>query len=97
MNALESHMDKRNCLDMLAYLLCDKNLAHELGSNCINLNIKLCKEILEDLKIQAEQWQVETLEEFDYGVISIKCQEMASLFFLEKRLEMIEQLLTKKP
>ena len=90
-------MDKRNCLDMLAYLLCDKNLAHELGSNCINLNIKLCKEILEDLKIQAEQWQVETLEEFDYGVISIKCQEMASLFFLEKRLEMIEQLLTKKP
>jgi len=95
-NALESHMDKRNCLDMLAYLLCDKNLAHELGSNCVNLNIKLCKEILEDLKIQAEQWQVETQEEFDYGVISIKCQEMASLFFLEKRLEMIEQLLTKK-
>ena len=96
MNALESHMDKRNCLDMLAYLLCDKNLTHELGSNCVNLNIKLCKEILEDLKIQAEQWQVETQEEFDYGVISIKCQEMASLFFLEKRLEMIEQLLTKK-
>ena len=82
---------------MLAYLLCDKNLVDELGSNCVNLNIKLCKEILEDLKIQAEQWQVETLEEFDYGVISIKCQEMASLFFLEKRLEMIEQLLTKKP
>lgn len=90
-------MDKRNCLDMLAYLLCDKNLAHELGSKCVNLNIKLCKEILEDLKIQAKQWQVETQEEFDYGVISIKCQEMASLFFLEKRLEMIEQLLVKKP
>ena len=82
---------------MLAYLLCDKNLAHELGSNCVNLNIKLCKEILEDLKIQAKKWQVEPQDEFDYGVISIKCQELASLFFLEKRLEMIEQLLTKKP
>ncbi len=82
---------------MLAYLLCDENLTYELGSNCIDLNIKLYKEILEDLKKQAEQWQVEPLDEFDFGVISIKCQEMASLFFLEKRLEMIEQLLTKKP
>ncbi len=81
---------------MLAYLLCDENFAYELGSNCIDLNIKLYKEILEDLKKQAEQWQVEPLDEFDFGVISIKCQEMASLFFLEKRLEMIEQLLTKK-
>ncbi len=97
MNALERHMDKRNCLDMLAYLLCDKNLEYELGSNCVDLNIKLYKEILEDLKKQAEQWQVEPLDEFDFGVISIKCQEMASLFFLEKRLEMIEQFLAKKP
>jgi len=96
-NTLENHMDKRNCLDMLAYLLCDENLAHELGANCIDLNVKLYKEILEDLKKQAEQWQVESQEEFDYGVISIKCQEMASLFFLEKRLEMIEHLLAKKP
>lgn len=95
MKALENHIDKRNCLDMLAYLLCDNNLAQELGSNCIDLNIKLCKEILESLKLEAEQWQVEPKDELDFGIISIKCQQMASLFFLEKRLEMIKQLLAK--
>ncbi len=40
---------------MLAYLLCDEKLIHELGSNCIDLSIKLNKEILENLKKQAEQ------------------------------------------
>ena len=96
MNALERYMDKRNCLDMLAYLLCDENLAHELGYNCIDLSIKLYKEILNELKKEAEQWGNEPSPRNNFGVICVECQELASLFFLEKRLEMIEQNLTKK-
>ncbi len=95
MNALDRYMDKRNCLDLLAYLLCDENLTHELGSNCIDLSIKLYKEILEDLKKQAGQWKNESSKRNNFGLVCIECQELASLFFLEKRLEMIEQDLIK--
>ena len=97
MHALDRYMDKRNCLDMLAYLLCDNNLAHELDPNCIDLSIRLYKEILDDLKKQAEQWENEPSARDNFGLICFECQELASLFFLEKRLEKIEHNLTEKP
>ncbi len=96
MDALDSNMDKKYLLDMLAYLLWDDKTAHEFGFLHINLCKKIYKEILEELKRQAAHWQNSSPGRNDFGTINLECQDLGNLFFLEKRLEMIEERIAKR-
>ncbi len=96
MEALESNMDKKNLLDMLAYLLWDEKTALELGDYHIKFGKKLYKEILAELKNQAAYWQNTSPSRFDFGTLNLGCQDLGNLFSLEKRLEMLEQRLAER-
>lgn len=96
MEALESSMDKKNLLDMLAYLLWEESTARELSEHHIKFGKKLYKEILAELKIQAAYWQNTSPSRFDFGTLNLGCQDLSNLFFLEKRLEMLERRLAER-
>lgn len=93
MNSLESNMDKKHLLDMLAYLLWEESAACELSVFHIDFGKRLYKEILADLKKQADHWQNSSTHRDDFGTINLECQDLGNLFFLEKRLEKIEERL----
>ncbi len=92
MNALDCNLSKKNLLDLLAYVLWEENAAHELSSFHLRFGQRLYKEILQELKSQARQWQTSAYRD-SFGNINLECQDLGDLFFLEKRLEMIEQRL----
>lgn len=96
MEALDSNMDKKYLLDVLAYFLWEEKTACELGFLYIRLCKRLYKEILEELKKEAALWQDSSPYRDDFGTINRKCQDIGDLFFLEKRLEMLEQRLAEK-
>lgn len=95
MDALESNLDKKYLLDLLAYLLWEEKTAHELSFSHINLCKRLYQEILQELKNQAAHWKNSSHQD-DFGAINLQCQDLGNLFFLEKRLELIEERLASK-
>ncbi len=95
MNILDSKLEKKHMLDMLAFLLWEEKTAYELSPFHIKLGKKLYKEILADLKSQAAYWHVTTPDRYDFGTLNIGCQDLGDLHFLEKRLELIEQKFTE--
>lgn len=91
MDILESKAEKRNLLDMLAILLWEEKTVRELDLYQIKLGKRLYTEILADLKNEAAYWQVTAPEHYDVGTLNIGCRSLSDLYFLEKRLELIEQ------
>ncbi len=91
MDALDTRSEKMHLLDMLAFLLWEEKTSHELSPFHIQLGKKLYKNILDELKSQAAYWHVTAPDRYDYGTLNIGCQYLSSLYFLEKRLELIEQ------
>lgn len=95
MYALDCNLNKKNLLDLLAYVLWEENTANELSDFHIRFGQRLYKEILQELKGQAQQWRNSTYQD-SFGDINLECQDLGNLFFLEKRLEMIEQRLEER-
>lgn len=75
----------------MAYLLCDHSLAYELGHSHVNLCLKLYKEVLAELKNDLEQDLTIASGLDDFAMISLECREWADLFYMEKKLELIEE------
>lgn|GEM_PF-1245000 len=91
MNVLDSKIDKRYFLDIMAYLLCDQSFAYDLGHSHLNLCLKLYKEVLARLKNHLEQDLAIAGGLDDFNMISLECRELADLFYMEKQLELIEE------
>ncbi len=91
MIVLDSKIDKRYFLDIMAYLFCDQSFAYELGHSHVKLCLKLYKEVLAELKKQLEQDLTIAGGLDDFAMISLECRELAELFYLEKKLELIEE------
>lgn len=91
LKVLDSKIDKRFFLDIMAYLLCDQSLAYELGHSHLNLCLKLYKEVLAVLRNQLEQDLTVAGGLDDFAMISLECRELADLFYMEKKLELIEE------
>jgi hypothetical protein len=91
MDALNSNVEKKNLLDMLALLLWEEKTAHELSPYHIKFGKKLYKEILADLKSRAAYWRETSPDRYDFGTLNMGCRDLSDLYFLEKRLELIEQ------
>ena len=91
LRVLDGKIDKRYFLDMMAYLLCDQSFAYELGHSHVNLCLKLYKEVLAELKNQLEQDLTIAGGLDDFAMISLECRELADLFCMEKKLELIEE------
>lgn len=91
MNILESKSEKLSLLDMLAVLLWEEKIVRELSPYQIKLGKRLYTEILADLKNQAAYWHVTAPDHYDFGTLNIGCRDLSNLYFLEKRLELIEQ------
>lgn len=96
MDALNSNADKKHLLDMLAFLLWEEKTTHELSPFHIKFGKKLYKELLAELKSQAAYWQNASPSRFDFGTLNIGCQELGTLYSLEKRLEMLERRLAER-
>jgi len=92
---LDSDVDKKSLLDILAYLLWEEKATNELSMFHIDFTKSLYKKILEEIKRQVEQWQDSSYRD-DFSSINLECRDMSDLFFLEKRLEKIEQILTER-
>jgi hypothetical protein len=93
MDALNSNVEKKHLLDMLALLLWEEKTAHELSPFHIKFGKRLYKEILLNLKSQTEYWQSTSPDRYDFGTLNMGCRDLSDLYFLEKRLELIEQRL----
>jgi len=91
LRVLDSKIDKRYFLDIMAYLLCDQSFAYELGHSHVNLCLKLYKEVLGELKSHLEQDLTIAGGLDDFAMISLECRELAELFYMEKKLELIEE------
>jgi len=91
LKTLDSKIDKRYFLDIMAYLLCDQSLAYELGHSHVNLCLKLYKEVLAELKNHLEQDLTIASGLDDFAMLSLECRELADLFYVEKKLELIEE------
>jgi len=95
MDVLDSKSEKIHLLDMLAILLWEEKTARELSPYQIKLGKRLYTEILADLKNQAAYWHVTAPDHYDFGTLNIGCRSLSELYFLEKRLELIEQKYAK--
>lgn len=83
--------EKRNLLELLAYLLCEQSIAFELGYGYIGFGLKLYRKTLEDLKEQRRNYENNSSCRNSFAVISAESRELAELFYAEKILEMIEK------
>ena len=92
MDALDSNVDKKHLLDILALLLWEGNTTLEVSSFDTRFMKRLYKEILVDLKSQIE---CRHSAPDDYETLSMKCRDLSDLYFLEKRLELIEEKFVK--
>ncbi len=95
MYVLSGNIDKRHLLDMIAYLLWQEETEHELSNSHIKFGKKLYREVLNTLKDEAQQWKNSKYKN-EFGDINLECQDLGNLFFLEKRLERLEQRLVEK-
>jgi hypothetical protein len=95
MNVLNCNVDKKHLLDMLALLLWGEKTSHELSPFYVKFGKRLYKEILADLKNQIAYRQNISLNNYDFCALNMKCQDLSDLYFLEKRLELIEQKLAE--
>jgi len=93
MRALEGRMEKRLLLDMLAYLLWNKDTLYELSPHHLRFGKKLYAEVLNELKEEAE---LDSINVRAFGLMNMECEEVGKIYFQEKRLEAIEQLLEKR-
>jgi hypothetical protein len=91
MDALNCNAGKKYLLDMLALLLWEEKTAHELSPFHIKFGKRLYKEILTDLKSRAAYWQETSPDRYDFGTLNMGCRDLSDLYFLEKRLELIDQ------
>jgi len=88
------NIDKKSLLDILAYILWDEQMVNELGTCHIDLSERLYKEILSELRGQAEQHSVSCSDAFT--TINLKCRSLGTLFYLEKRLEILKERLAER-
>lgn len=95
MDALNSNVNKMHLLDMLALLLWEEKTFHELSPFHIKFGKRLYKEILADLKSRAAYWQNASPNSYDFDTLNMGCRNLSDLYFLEKRLELIEQRLAE--
>ena len=95
MEALNRNVDKKHLLDMLALLLWEEKTLYELSPFHIQLGKRLYKEILADLKSRVAYWQNTSSDRCDFGTLNTGCRDLSDLYFLEKRLELIEQRLAE--
>ena len=92
MDTLSCNVDKKQLLDILALLLWGEKDS-EISPFDIKFVKRLYKEILADLKSQIAS-RHSTLD--DYKTLNMRCRDLSDLYFLEKRLELIEESLTGK-
>ncbi len=83
--------EKRNLLELLAYLLCEQSIAFELGYEYIGIGLKLYRKTLKDLTDQQRNYENSASCRSSFAVISAESRELAELFYAEKILEMIEK------
>jgi len=83
--------EKRNLLELLAYLLCEQSIAFELGYGYIGSGLKLYRKTLKDLTDQQRNYENSASCRSSFAVISAESRELAELFYAEKILEMIEK------
>ncbi len=83
--------EKRNLLELFAYLLCEQNIAFELGYGYIGFGLKLYRKTLKDLKDQRRNYENSSSCRRSFNVIRAESRELAELFYAEKILEMIEK------
>ncbi len=93
LHGIDGVFEKKYLLDMLAYLLWNENTPHELSGRHIPLAKGLYKEILEGMKKEVHLCCVNTE---DFGFMDAECQELGTVYFLEKRLEVIEWCLEER-
>ena len=84
MDALDCNVDKKHLLDILALLLWGSTTS----PSDTRFMKRLYKEILADLK---NQIAYRHNSPDDYEALNMKCQDLSDLYFLEKRLEFIEE------
>ncbi len=90
MTLLSDRQEKRNLLELLAYLLCEQSIAFDLGYGYIGFGLKLYRKILKDLKYQQQNDENNSSIQSSFTVISDESRKLAELFYAEKTLEMIE-------
>lgn len=88
MDTLNCNADKKQLLDILALLLWGEKTPPESSPFDIKFMKRLYKEILADLKSQIA-YRHSTPD--DYETLNMKCRDLSDLYFLEKRLELIEE------
>jgi hypothetical protein len=90
MTILSDHQEKRNLLELLAYLLCEHNIACELGYGYIGFGLDLYRKILKDLECQQQNDQPISSGQSSFTAISGESRKLAELIYAKKTLEMIE-------
>ncbi len=90
MTILSDRQEKRNLLELLAYLLCEQNFAYELGYGYVGFGLKLYRKILKDLECQQQNDQPISSGQSSFTAISDESRKLAELIYAEKTLEMIE-------
>ena len=88
MDALDCNIDKKHLLDILALLLWGENTTLEVSTSDTRFMKRLYKEILADLK---NQIAYRHNSPDDYEALNMKCRDLSDVYFLEKRLEFIEE------
>ncbi len=91
MTALSEYHEKRNLLELLAYLFCEQNFAHELGFGYVGFGLNLYRKILKDLECQQQIDTPVSFRQSSYTAISNESRKIAELVYAEKTLEMIEK------
>lgn len=88
LHGIDSAFERRCLLDILAYFLWDEQVASFFSGRHVPFAKEIYKEILEKMKKEA---QLNSVNTEDFGFMDMECQELGTVFFLEKRLEIIEQ------
>lgn len=91
MTILSGHQEKRNLLELLAYLLCEHNFAYELGFGYVGFGLDLYRNILKELECQQQKDMPIPSGQSSFAAISEESRKFAELVYAEKTLEMIEK------
>ncbi len=91
MDILSCNADKKHLLDILALLLWEEKVF--VSPFDIKFMKKLYRVILADLKNQTG-YRHDNPDDYDH--LNLRCRDLSDLYFLEKRLELIEERTAEK-